>query len=203
MTALDLAHGSVGDSATATGTPPSGTPITSAPSTLSLPVTALTVAKTVTSTGPYNTLGQTVSYQFVATNTGTTTLTGVGITDTQTAPAGSLATGPTCQAAGTAGTCTSTTVATLATGQHATFVATYTLTQADLDNGSVADFGHLHRHPAVGHPDHLHPVDGLGDHHLGPGPDRPEVGHLPRPLRHGGPGRHLLPSWPPTTGTPP
>ena len=41
-------------------------------------------------------MGQTVTYQFVATNTGNVTLTGVGVADTQTAPAGSLASGPTC-----------------------------------------------------------------------------------------------------------
>ena len=86
VTAADLTHGSVADSATATGTPPTGSPVTSPPATLSLPAATLTVAKSVTSTGPYNTVGQTVTYKFVATNTGTTSLTGVSITDTQTAP---------------------------------------------------------------------------------------------------------------------
>ena len=49
---------------------------------------AISVVKSVTSSGPYNAVGQTVSYQFVATNIGNVTLSSVGITDTQTAPAG-------------------------------------------------------------------------------------------------------------------
>ena len=140
VTAADLTHGSVADSATATGTPPTGSPVTSPPATLSLPAATLTVAKSVTSTGPYNTVGQTVTYKFVATNTGTTSLTGVSITDTQTAPSlNTSLSAITCQSLATPTATCSGTSTTLAAGQSATFTATYTLTQADLDHGSVAD----------------------------------------------------------------
>ena len=100
---------------------------------------SISVLKSVTSPGPYDAVGQTVSYRFVATNTGNVTLTGVGITDTQTAPAGALTSGPTCVSlSAPTGSCTGSTTS-LGIGQSATFTATYLLTQADLDNGSVHD----------------------------------------------------------------
>jgi uncharacterized repeat protein (TIGR01451 family) len=100
---------------------------------------ALTVSKSVTSTGPYNSVGQAITYKFVAVNTGNVTLTSVGITDTQTAPAGALTSGPTCQSLSSpAGSCSGSTT-TLLPGQFATFTATYTITQADLNNGPVND----------------------------------------------------------------
>ena len=84
-------------------------------------------------------MGNTIAYQFVATNTGNVTLSDVCIDDTQTTPAGTLATGPTCESlASPSGGCSGSST-TLAPGQSATFVATYTLTQAGLDNGSVND----------------------------------------------------------------
>jgi predicted outer membrane repeat protein len=113
---------------------------------------ALTVTKSVTSTGPYNTVGQTISYSFVATNTGNVKLTSVGIADTQTAPAGALTSGPTCQSLSTPpGTCSGSTT-TLVSGQSATFTATYTITQADLDNGSVNDSATASGTPPSGPP---------------------------------------------------
>jgi uncharacterized repeat protein (TIGR01451 family) len=142
VTQDDLDNGSVADSATATGTPPSETPVTSQPSPATVPmgITAtIGVAKSVTSPGPFNSAGQTITYQFVATNTGNVTLTSVHINDTQTAPAGSLTTGPTCVSlANPAGSCSGSST-TLLPGQAATFTATYTIAQADVTNGSVAD----------------------------------------------------------------
>jgi uncharacterized repeat protein (TIGR01451 family) len=100
---------------------------------------ALIVDKSVTSSGPYDTVGQVIDYKFVATNTGNVSLSSVGITDAQTAPGGALTSGPKCQALSSpAGSCSGSTT-TLAPGQSATFTATYTITQADLMNGSVAD----------------------------------------------------------------
>ena len=100
---------------------------------------AISVVKSVTSSGPYNAVGQIISYQFVATNTGNVTLSSVGITDTQTAPAGSLTSGPSCSSLSSpSGSCSGST-ASLVPGQSATFVATYTITQADLTSGSVSD----------------------------------------------------------------
>jgi len=117
------------------------------------PATAnLTVTKSVTSTGPYNAVGQSISYQFVAKNTGNETLSAVGITDTQSAPAGALTSGPTCQSlSGPTGTCSGSTT-TLVPGQSATFTGTYTITQADLNNGSVNDSATASGTPPTGPP---------------------------------------------------
>jgi hypothetical protein len=57
---------------------------------------ALTITKTPSPTS-VTTVGQVVTYTFVVTNTGKAAMTGVGVTDTQTSPAGSLTSGPTCQ----------------------------------------------------------------------------------------------------------
>jgi List-Bact-rpt repeat protein/Big-like domain-containing protein/centrosomal CEP192-like protein/HYDIN/CFA65/VesB family protein len=113
---------------------------------------AVTVTKSVTSTGPYNAVGQAISYSFVAKNTGNVTLSAVGITDTQTAPAGSLTSGPTCQSLSSpTGTCSGFTT-TLSPGQSATFTGTYTITQADLNNGSVNDSATASGTPPSGSP---------------------------------------------------
>ena len=142
ITQADLDHGSVSDSATASGTPTSVPSVTSPPSTVTVVMTqapALAVAKSTTSTGPYNAVGQVIDYKFVATNTGNATLSAVGVDDAQTAPAGSLSSGPTCQARATpAGSCSGSTT-TLLPGQSATFTASYTITQADLAHGTVSD----------------------------------------------------------------
>ncbi len=141
MTQADVNNGSINDSAIATGAPPSGPPTDSPPSTTTVPVTqtsALTILKSATpSPNPITAAGQTVTYHFAVTNTGDVTLTNVHVTDTQTPPASPLASPPTCQT----GTCTTvgSSSTTLAPGQSATFVATYTVTQADIDHGSIHD----------------------------------------------------------------
>ncbi len=141
VTQADLNHGSINDSATATGTPPSGPDTTSPPATATVPATqspALTITKSATPTS-VATVGQTVTYHFTVTNTGNVTLTGVHVTDTQTPPAGALASGPTCQSlASPTGTCSGSSTS-LVPGQSATFIATYTVTQADLNHGSIND----------------------------------------------------------------
>ena len=80
---------------------------------------AMTVVKSVTSSGPY-TVGSTISYSFLVTNTGSVTLTDVTVTD------------------GLAGlsaiVCPSTT---LPVGGAMTCTATYVVTQSDVDAGNV------------------------------------------------------------------
>ncbi len=86
-TAADFAHGSINDSATATGTPPSGPATTSPPSTATVTSTqaaALTIAKSASPTS-VTTVGQTVTYTFTVTNSGNVDLTDVHVTDTQDA----------------------------------------------------------------------------------------------------------------------
>ncbi len=131
VTQADLNNGSVNDSATATGTPPSGPAVTSSPSTAAVAVAqagALTIVKSATPT-TVATVGDSVSYSFVVTNTGNVTLANVGVTDTQTAPAGALTSGPTCPAG----------AASLTPGATVTCTATYVVTQADLDAGTIRD----------------------------------------------------------------
>ncbi len=147
VTQADLDNGSVADSAVASGTPPQlpsappPVPVSSAAGTLRIPALqfpALRVTKSTTTTSA-TAVGQSVTYTFVAMNTGNVTLSGVGITDIPVAPASPLQATPTCQAlAAPVGTCSGATTP-LAPGQQATFTATYLVTAADLDNGVITD----------------------------------------------------------------
>jgi uncharacterized repeat protein (TIGR01451 family) len=129
VTQADIDHGSVIDSATASGTPPSGPPVTSPPSAASVPSPASPGINIVKSATPaqVHAAGQVITYRFTVTDTGNDTLHDVTVTDSQAAPAGSLD-GPI--------TCPDTT---LAPGASVTCTATYTVTQADIDNGGVSD----------------------------------------------------------------
>ena len=161
-TQADVDHGMINDSAVAKGTPPTPpggqTPpsITSTPSPTVVTATqspSISIVKSVSSpAGPVSKVGDSITYSFAVTNTGNVTLTSVGVNDTQIAPAGALASGPTCRSLATpAGACSGAT-ATLAPGQVATFTATYTVTQADLDNGSVNDSATASGTPPSGTP---------------------------------------------------
>jgi uncharacterized repeat protein (TIGR01451 family) len=146
----DVDNGSVTDTPTVTGDKPGCASVQCATSTSGTPVTVtitqspgLSVVKTVTSTGPYNAAGQTISYSFAATNTGNVTMTDVTVSDS---PA--LTTGPTCSTlTKPTGNCTTSSSTTLAPAQVATFTGTYTITQADMDNGSVTDTPTVSGHP--------------------------------------------------------
>ena len=78
-------------------------------------------------------VGQRVTYTFTITNTGNVTLHDVGVTDAQAAPSLGSSLGPITCTTGTNGSIT------LAPGGTDTCSATYTVTQADLNNGSVTD----------------------------------------------------------------
>jgi len=84
----------------------------------------LNVALTTVSIGPYNAVGQVISFQAVVSNSGDVPLTGVTVTYTLSAPAD-------------AGSGTLATDISLAPGANDVLRFTYTLTQADLNNGSV------------------------------------------------------------------
>ncbi|HWU18514.1 MAG TPA: choice-of-anchor D domain-containing protein [Devosia sp.] len=130
-TQAEIDAGQVSNTATGTGTPPSGPPITSPPDTVVVPPDQ-TPGMTIDKTGTLNDLdgdglidlGETISYSFRATNTGAVTLTGVTINDPLLSNAGiSVTPGP----------------QTLAPGGSATFTATYTPTQADIDASQVSN----------------------------------------------------------------
>jgi uncharacterized repeat protein (TIGR01451 family) len=127
----DLNAGQVVNTATASGQPPTppGGPVpppVEGDASVTTPLAqnaSLALAKSVTSTGPY-TIGSTIAYRFVVTNTGNVTVTGVAVTD----PLPGLSAisyawpGP---------------VGELAAGQSVTATATYVVTQADTEAGNV------------------------------------------------------------------
>jgi uncharacterized repeat protein (TIGR01451 family) len=122
----DIDAGQVSNTATGTGTPPSGPPINSPPDTAVVPP-QLTPGLVIVKTGTLNDLdadglidlGETISYAFLVTNTGSVTMTNVMVND----PLVNIDQGP----------------QTLAPGASFTFTATYTPIQADIDNGSVTN----------------------------------------------------------------
>ncbi|WP_218825131.1 beta strand repeat-containing protein, partial [Streptosporangium subroseum] len=127
-TQADVDAGSIVNTAVASGTPPTGPAVTSAPSTATVGITSapsLTLLKTA-SPSTVTAAGRTVTYSYLVVNTGNATLTGVAVVDT--AFSGS----------GTPGvvTCPVTTLAPQAT---TTCTGTYVVTQADVDAGSVVN----------------------------------------------------------------
>ena len=122
VTQADIDRGSVTNTATATGTDPSGGSVPSPPSSATVPASpkpAMTLEKSASPTmfsGP----GTVITYTFHVTNTGNVTLSGVKVTD----PMPGLS----------AITCPSTT---LAPAASMTCTATYTTTQADVAVGSI------------------------------------------------------------------
>jgi uncharacterized repeat protein (TIGR01451 family) len=82
---------------------------------------SLTLDKSASS-ATYSTVGDVITYTFTVENTGNVTLSDISISD---ALPGLSAISPA-------------TIATLAPGATTSFTATYTITQTDLDNGSVS-----------------------------------------------------------------
>ncbi|WP_416971486.1 LPXTG cell wall anchor domain-containing protein [Streptomyces sp. 4F14] len=130
VTQADVDAGKVTNSATPTGTPPGGTtPQDYPPGTTTLTGTrtpGLTVVKTADRTDLV--LGQTITYSFKATNTGNVTIKGVTIEEGDFSGTGTLS-APTCPDAAKS----------LAPGASVTCTATYTVTQADVDAGTISN----------------------------------------------------------------
>jgi uncharacterized repeat protein (TIGR01451 family) len=128
LTQVDIDAGSRANTATAIGTPPSGPPVTGEGGHAT-PIPAsplLTVDKVLTGNADEDisgtvSLGDTLSYTVTATNTGNVTLTNVVVSDDLTA--------------------TSTTCATVAPGATCVLLASYMVTQADVDAGQVMNIG--------------------------------------------------------------
>ncbi len=133
LTQADVDAGVVNNTATATGTPPAGLTAPTATDN-----TTTNIARTATLTldkqaggATGSTAGSTITYSFVVTNTGNTTLTGLAISDPKTGPI----------------TCATTT---LAPGAQTTCTKVYTITQADVDFGSVPNTATATATPPVG-----------------------------------------------------
>ena len=132
LTQEDLDQGSIENTASATGTPPALPPVVSPPSTIEIPgnpAPAISLVKTVDPQVAVS-AGDTVTYSFLITNTGNLTLHDVTAVDdplvfsgTGTLPA------PTCPAE----------AASMLPGEQVTCTADYTLTQADVDAGTVSN----------------------------------------------------------------
>ncbi|CAL8973791.1 hypothetical protein PROP_01254 [Propionicimonas sp. T2.31MG-18] len=144
VTQADVDLGYVENTATGTGTTPGGTPITSPPDTRRVPtvqplpgITLVKHAVLIDDSGGTPGLadvGETVSYSFTVTNTGNVSLTGVGVSDPKVGPV-------TCAQAG------------LAPGESTTCsAADYTVTQADVDAGTVANTATGTGTPPTGRP---------------------------------------------------
>ncbi|MGE0167527.1 DUF7507 domain-containing protein, partial [Nocardioides sp.] len=141
ITQADVDSGAVANTATATGTPPTGGPVTSPPDSTSTPTSTdatLTIDKTAGTPVDVNTngrvdAGDTIAYQFLVTNTGAVTLTAVGVDDPKLGPV----------------TCP---VTTLAPGASVTCTASYTIAQADVDAGAVNNTATASATPPTGGP---------------------------------------------------
>ncbi|WP_426005422.1 DUF7507 domain-containing protein [Paenarthrobacter sp. NyZ202] len=131
VTQADIDAGHVANSATATGVPPTGTPVTPPPGTTDTPLTpapAMEFSKSADKSAIQNpaVVGDQITYTFTAKNTGNVKLTGVIINDPLAGLSALTYTWP-----GTAGE--------LLPGQTVTATATYAITQADIEAGHVVN----------------------------------------------------------------
>ncbi|MDR6972019.1 hypothetical protein [Leifsonia shinshuensis] len=126
-TAADLDFGHVTDRATVTAQPPTGGALTTVSNSVTVnavPAPAMTLQKTASPT-TVDTVGQTVTWSYKVANTGNTTLSGVTVVEGSFSGAGLSAVN-----------CPTTT---LAAGAATTCIATSTVTQADIDRGTITN----------------------------------------------------------------
>lgn len=134
-TQADVDSGVINDSATATGTPASGPPVTSSPSTASVtasPAPSITLVKAA-SVSSFTSAGTSITYSYTVANAGNVTLNPVTVTD----PMVGLS----------AISCPR---ASLAPGDKETCTATYTTTTADVSAGSITNTGTATGTPPAG-----------------------------------------------------
>ncbi|OAN38065.1 beta strand repeat-containing protein [Microbacterium sp. H83] len=135
----DVNSGAVSNTATGSGTPPSGAAVTStAPATVSLAsAPGIVLTKTGALTSGNGSVGSTITYSFSARNTGNVTLTGVAITDPHAGLSALAYSWP-----GAAGT--------LQPNQTVTATATYTVRQSDVDAGAARNTASVTGAPPTG-----------------------------------------------------
>jgi uncharacterized repeat protein (TIGR01451 family) len=141
-TQADVDAGKVDNTAVARGTDPDGQQVSSNTDTAQVLIPtagpSISLVKTASPT-TVTAVGQTVTYSFLVTNTGSLTLTGVRVVETAfngrgTAPV------PSCP------------TTTLAPGASVTCTATYTVTQADIDGAStISNTAVAHGNDPTGH----------------------------------------------------
>jgi hypothetical protein len=136
VTQGDVDGGSVTNTATVAGTSPSGTIVSSSPSFVTVLANSATSSMTMTkvSTTPsFGAAGDPIDYQYTVTNTGTTTLSDIAVSDSATNPYDLSLDPPTAPTPVTV-SCPS---ATLAPGSSEVCTSTYTVTQDDVDSGQA------------------------------------------------------------------
>ncbi len=130
----DVDAGSVTNVATAMGTDPYSNNVTSAPSTVTVDAVGATYSLSLvksTTTSAFSKAGQSIDYDYLVTNTGTTTISSIAISDNK------LTTATVCPQAS------------LAPGVSETCTGAYTATQTDVDNGSVTNIATATGYPPV------------------------------------------------------
>jgi uncharacterized repeat protein (TIGR01451 family) len=133
VTQGDVDSGSVTNAAVASADSPQGATVTSGVSSVTVPAsdatTSLSIETTTTSTG-FGYAGEIIPYAYRVTNTGTTTLTGISVTDMGTNAVPTSTAIPTSCPSGD-----------VAPGASVTCTGAYTVAQADIDNysGSFCD----------------------------------------------------------------
>jgi len=132
VTQADMDAGGVTNTATTTGTPPTGEPPVSPPSTVEVLATATPAITVVKSASP-NTpdayqVGQEITYSFVVSNTGNVTLADITVTEGDFSGTGDMSAIECPDGA-----------ASLAPSAQVTCTATYVLTQEDVDAGEVTN----------------------------------------------------------------
>jgi uncharacterized repeat protein (TIGR01451 family) len=132
LTQADMDAGVVTNTATGEGMPPIG-PIASGQDSTTTPLTAGPALGMTKSANPttYASVGQSISYSYVVSNSGNVTLNALAVTDDRI----------------TSVTCP---VTTLAPGASTTCTGTYLITQADLDAGTVTNIAAANVVPAQG-----------------------------------------------------
>ncbi|MGX1934677.1 DUF7507 domain-containing protein [Microbacterium resistens] len=142
VTQADVDRGAIENSATATGTPPTGDPVTSGPSDVTVPADAQPGISLVKSADKTELVaGEEITYSFTVTNTGNVTLTDVTVDEANFSGSGELSE-MTCPEE----------AASLAPGESVTCTATYVVTQADVDRGSVENRATATGTPPTGDP---------------------------------------------------
>jgi uncharacterized repeat protein (TIGR01451 family) len=140
LTQADVDAGGIDNTAAATGTSTGGQPVVSPNSTVRVPVAAdssMTIVKSALPGTP--TVGDTVSYQFLVTNTGNTTLSGLVVTEDSFSGTG---TAPVIDCPASS----------LAVGESLTCTADYVVTQQDADRGHVDNQASASGQPPAGAP---------------------------------------------------
>nr|WP_306423047.1 hypothetical protein [Paenarthrobacter aurescens] len=160
ITQADIDAGHVANSATTTGTPPTGSPVTPPPGETDTPLTsgpAMEFSKTADASGVQSpsVVGDRITYTLTSKNTGNVKLTDVTINDPLAGLSPLVYTWP-----GTPGE--------LLPGQTVTAKATYAITQADIDAGHVANSATTTGTPPTGSP--VTPPPGETDTPLTTGP---------------------------------